>query len=506
MAATNTGLGLGLGAGNALGIHFEQFLEFSVPANANQWGREIELCSQVSDPSSVPCYDLQSPYMFLGPVTWYGTARLLVLVVSVQIILMMLALLWDLAAALYARYVPKKKTEDKYTVLEMYMDVIDFVLSVASCVTFVVRSYNNPTYPQYVMPAVYVVDWVIAGTVTIFYAVRWMDAKRKIYYTLSYQALLAVTSMTSCSAVQVMREGWVPFTFLRALTMNASLRRCFHRLDLPELYENLALALADFAALVFTFAGLVFMLENLGNPPGWNVEESMKLSFWKCIWFVTVTSSTVGYGDVFPVSFLGRLAGILIIMFGVYFFSSNISRILSLLQSQADGYGRFSSSPGHNHIIVTGKVDPETLANFSKEFCHHEHDAHHKGAMHLCVLTPEKLDIDRYVVNGDLPMSRLQLLRGSLPGALVRVGMPKVHAIFFLGDVMHKNPTHHDAELMMRASMSRFADCYRMQTVLSRTTYRMCMLLYMLSLSVSMQRMLCLTLNPTSSSAAHPAS
>ena len=187
-----------------------------------------------------------------------------------------------------------------------------------------------------------------------------------------------------------------------------------------------------------------------GNPPGWSLEETSQLSFFKSIWYVTVTVSTVGYGDLSPVSFMGKLAGIIFIVIGVVFFSANISRISELLKSQADGHGRYSSKTG-KHIILTGRVEPVTMRDFAMEFCHREHSSHRKGGLDMCLVSVHKVDVERYVMSGDLPLSRLQMLVGSMPTDVDRVCMHRAQAIFFMGDERHPQPLDHDNEMLLRA-------------------------------------------------------
>ena len=139
----------------------------------------------------------------------------------------------------------------------------------------------------------------------------------------------------------------------------------------------------------------VLYTSTAGNPPGLSIEETSNLTFFKSLWFVTVTVSTVGYGDVYPVSFLGKCAGIVFIVVGVYFFSSNISGISGLLQSQAEGHGRYSIWPGKKHIVVTGEVDAVTLRDFAFEFFHREHNKHAKGGLDMCLINTAKVDVER---------------------------------------------------------------------------------------------------------------
>lgn len=54
-------------------------------------------------------------------------------------------------------------------------------------------------------------------------------------------------------------------------------------------------------------------------------------TFWDGVWYSLVTITTVGYGDIVPVSEYGRIFGVFLILFGVVFFSlvtANISAFL----------------------------------------------------------------------------------------------------------------------------------------------------------------------------------
>jgi len=437
---------------NTLAGWLGAFLEWTVPSAG--WP-DVAECSTVSS-SAMPCYEPPSGAEHLAPVTWFGTGRLLLICATVQVALFVLALVWDLAAfvAMKCSGKRKRRTDSDFVVTptQIFFDCIDVGLSIASCVTFVMRSYRPPNAPlDYVLFVAYAVDWAVAGAVAVFYCAAFGRANSKTAYVLSSQPMLNIITITSSSVVQMLQEGWVPFTFLRSLTMSSALRRIFKMWDLPDLYEQLTLALADFLAMVFTFAGIIFVLENLGNPPGWYHEESVNLSLMQSVWYVMVTVSTVGYGDIYPVSFLGKLAGIVFIVVGVVFFSSNISHIGKLLQSQADGHGRYSVVSGKKHIILTGQVDALTVRDFAGEFFHVDHDTHRKCGMNMCLVTLEKVDIERYILSGGLPVSRLQALQGSLPTDVERLGLPKAKAVFFLGDTRHANSIEHDGEILLRA-------------------------------------------------------
>ena len=61
---------------------------------------------------------------------------------------------------------------------------------------------------------------------------------------------------------------------------------------------------------------LLFQVENSGDP--WeNFTNSQALSYWECVYLLMVTMSTVGYGDVYAKTTLGRLFMVFFILGGL---------------------------------------------------------------------------------------------------------------------------------------------------------------------------------------------
>ena len=48
----------------------------------------------------------------------------------------------------------------------------------------------------------------------------------------------------------------------------------------------------------------VHLLENSGDPP--DFDNGQTLTYWDCVYFLMVTMSTVGYGDIYCMTTLGR--------------------------------------------------------------------------------------------------------------------------------------------------------------------------------------------------------
>jgi len=56
-------------------------------------------------------------------------------------------------------------------------------------------------------------------------------------------------------------------------------------------------------------------LENSGDPP--NFDNGQELSYWDCVYFLMVTMSTVGYGDIYCVTSFGRGFQVLFLLVGL---------------------------------------------------------------------------------------------------------------------------------------------------------------------------------------------
>lgn len=54
-------------------------------------------------------------------------------------------------------------------------------------------------------------------------------------------------------------------------------------------------------------------------------------TFFDAFWYTLVTITTVGYGDITPESYAGRLAGLVLLLFGVIIFAAFSGKIASVL-------------------------------------------------------------------------------------------------------------------------------------------------------------------------------
>lgn len=139
-------------------------------------------------------------------------------------------------------------------------------------------------------------------------------------------------------------QGTVVSRGLRKLGLRYNISQENQKLLLRFLYVCLFIGI-----LLLISAALVWLLEYRGK--GANTIES----FWDGIWWAIVTAATVGYGDKYPVTQLGRLVGMLLIIIGFASLSVFTGMIASLfVEDRLKGARGLKQLHLSNHIVICG--------------------------------------------------------------------------------------------------------------------------------------------------------
>jgi voltage-gated potassium channel len=102
------------------------------------------------------------------------------------------------------------------------------------------------------------------------------------------------------------------FKLLRVSKMS-SFERALHRVFVIE-RENLLMTFASIGIILIILTIMVYLVEN-------NAQPKVFSSIPQTLWWAVVTLSTVGYGDMYPVTIFGRIITSIITMIGIAFYA-----------------------------------------------------------------------------------------------------------------------------------------------------------------------------------------
>lgn len=109
---------------------------------------------------------------------------------------------------------------------------------------------------------------------------------------------------------------WIGLRAMRALRL-MSIPDILQYLNMLKTSSSIRLSqlISIVISVWLTAAGLIHLLENSGDLLDFSHPHS--ISYWECVYFLIVTMSTVGYGDIYCTTALGRAFIVLFILIGL---------------------------------------------------------------------------------------------------------------------------------------------------------------------------------------------
>lgn len=200
-------------------------------------------------------------------------------------------------------------------------------LVLLSSVIFVAETYNIPEFVRFDLKAL---DTAIMIIFAVEYLLRLWSEENKIKYIISFYSIIDLM------AILPFFTGTVDISFIRLLRWFRILR-LIRFINKKSLFGSISTAdgvifariLFTLFAIIFVYSGLIYQFEHPVNPTGF-------ATFLDAFYFSIVTMTTVGFGDVIPISQLGRLLTVLMILTGIALIPWQVGDLIKRLVKTAN--------------------------------------------------------------------------------------------------------------------------------------------------------------------------
>ncbi|XP_058652786.1 calcium-activated potassium channel subunit alpha-1a isoform X3 [Onychostoma macrolepis] len=282
----------------------------------------------------------------------------------------------------------------------------------------------------------------------LYFGLRFIAANDKLWFWLEVNSVVDFFTVPPVFVSVYLNRSWLGLRFLRALRL-IQFSEILQFLNILKTSNSIKLVnlCSIFISTWLTAAGFIHLVENSGDP--WeNFQNSQPLSYWECVYLLMVTMSTVGYGDVYARTTLGRLFMVFFILGGLAMFASYVPEIIELIGNRKKYGGSYSAVNGRKHIVVCGHITLESVSNFLKDFLHKDRDDVNVEIVFLHNISPN-LELEALFKRH---FTQVEFYQGSVlnPHDLARVKIESADACLILANKYCADPDAEDASNIMR--------------------------------------------------------
>uniref|UniRef100_A0A8C4TI79 Calcium-activated potassium channel subunit alpha-1 n=1 Tax=Erpetoichthys calabaricus TaxID=27687 RepID=A0A8C4TI79_ERPCA len=282
----------------------------------------------------------------------------------------------------------------------------------------------------------------------LYFGLRFIAANDKLWFWLEVNSVVDFFTVPPVFVSVYLNRSWLGLRFLRALRL-IQFSEILQFLNILKTSNSIKLVnlLSIFISTWLTAAGFIHLVENSGDP--WeNFQNSQQLTYWECVYLLMVTMSTVGYGDVYAKTTLGRLFMVFFILGGLAMFARYVPEIAALILNRKKYGGSYNSTRGRKHIVVCGHITLESVSNFLKDFLHKDRDDVNVEIVFLHNISPN-LELEALFKRH---FTQVEFYQGSVlnPHDLARVKIESADACLILANKYCADPDAEDASNIMR--------------------------------------------------------
>ena len=296
----------------------------------------------------------------------------------------------------------------------------------------------------------FIVELVIVLELIFFAFIRFLAADDVIHYWLDIYTMVDALTLPHIFVSLTLGVDWIGVRSLRFIWLPqiVNVIRFLPFIRSQDAVDVISL-LIQFVALWLSCTGIIHLVEVQGDfwEEFGNAGGEAFLSY---AYFIMVTFSTVGYGDISPSTASGRAFMILFIILGLAFFAAILPTIVDVASGfyTKRQFAKFDTTRVPHHVIVCGHITAFSAEEFLKDFLHPDRG---DTQTHILFLHPERPDPDlKNVIRSHY--TRVQYIVGSVLNGkdLQRAKINTARAVFIVCEKLTNTPLEEDNANLLR--------------------------------------------------------
>ncbi|XP_015189864.1 PREDICTED: calcium-activated potassium channel slowpoke isoform X7 [Polistes dominula] len=339
--------------------------------------------------------------------------------------------------------------------------VLVFILSIASLIIYFIDASTEEVErcQKWSSNFTQQIDLAFNIFFMVYFFIRFIAASDKLWFMLEMYSFVDYFTIPPSFVSIYLDRTWIGLRFLRALRL-MTVPDILQYLNILKTSSSIRLAqlVSIFISVWLTAAGIIHLLENSGDP--FEFINPQQLSYWTCVYFLIVTMSTVGYGDVYCQTVLGRTFLVFFLLVGLAIFASCIPEIIDLIGTRNKYGGTLKNERGRRHIVVCGHITYESVSHFLKDFLHEDREDVDVEVVFLHRKPPD-LELEGLFKRH---FTTVEFFQGTImnPIDLHRVKVHDADACLVLANKYCQDPDAEDAANIMRViSIKNYSDDIR---------------------------------------------